>query len=38
MYRLYLLEQIETGEKDIVEGKTLPHKDAIEKLSKKWQN
>jgi predicted transcriptional regulator len=38
MYRLYLLEKIEAGEKDIAEGKTLSHTDAIERLSKKWQN
>lgn len=38
MYRLYLLQKIEAGEKDFAEGKTLPHKDAFERLSKKWQN
>jgi len=38
MYRLYLLQKIEAGEKDIAEGKTLSHRDAIERLSKKWQN
>jgi predicted transcriptional regulator len=38
MYRLYLLQKIEAGEKDVAEGRTLSHKDAIERLSKKWQN
>ncbi|HYA88841.1 MAG TPA: hypothetical protein VEI57_17495 [Nitrospirota bacterium] len=38
MYRLYLLQKIEAGEKDIAEGKTLPHKNAVERLSKRWQN
>ena len=38
MYRLYLLQKIEAGEKDLSEGKTSSHKDAVERLSKKWQN
>ena len=38
MYRLYLLQKIEAGEKDVAEDKTTSHKDAIERLSKKWQN
>ena len=38
MYRLYVLQKIEVGEKDVVEGRTLSHKDAVERLSKKWQN
>ncbi len=38
MYRLYLLQKIEAGEKDVAEGRTLPHKGAVERLSKKWQN
>ena len=38
MYRLYVLQKIEAGEKDIVEGRSLSHKDAVERLSKKWQN
>lgn len=38
MYRLYLLQKIEAGEKDIAEGRTLTHKDAVDRLSKKWQN
>lgn len=36
MYRLYLLQKIEAGEKNVAEGKTLSHKDAVERLSKKW--
>ena len=38
MYRIYLLQKIEAGEKDIAEGKILSQKDAVERLSKKWQN
>lgn len=38
MYRIYLLQKIEAGESDIKEGRTLSHKDAVERLSKKWQN
>lgn len=37
MYRLYLLQKIERGEADIQEGRTLSHKDAMKRLSKKWQ-
>jgi len=38
MYRLYLLQKMEAGEKDVAEGRTSAHKDAVERLSKKWQN
>ena len=38
MYRLYVLQKIEAGEKDIAEGRSLAHKDAVERLSRKWQN
>lgn len=38
MYRIYLLQKIEAGEEDIKEGRILSHKDAVERLSKKWQN
>lgn len=38
MYRIYLLQKIEAGEKDIAEGRALSHKEAAERLSKKWQN
>ncbi len=37
MYRLYLLQKIETGENDIQEGRTLSHAEAKQRLSKKWQ-
>ena len=37
MYRIYLLQKIETGEKDVAEGRTLSHEDAVERLTKKWQ-
>jgi len=35
MYRIYLLQEIEAGEKDIAEGRTISHKEAAERLSKK---
>jgi predicted transcriptional regulator len=38
MYRLYLLEKIEAGEKDIKEGKTLHHDEVVERLSSRWLN
>ncbi|MCH8156509.1 MAG: hypothetical protein IID18_01945 [Nitrospinae bacterium] len=38
MYRLYLLQKIETGENSIREGHTLSHAEAKERLSRKWQN
>ena len=31
-------KKIEAGERDIQEGRTLSHKDAVERLSRKWQN
>ena len=37
MYRLYLLQKIETGELAIRENRTIPHKEAMERLSEKWQ-
>lgn len=37
MYRLYLLEKIEAGEADIREGRTVPHEEAVRRLSRKWQ-
>ena len=38
MYRIYLLQKIEAGEADVKEGRILSHKDAIERLAKKWQH
>lgn len=38
IYRIYLLQKIEAGEADIADGRTLSHKNALERLSKKWQN
>ena len=37
MYRLYLLQKLEAGEADILEGRILSHKDAMKRLAKKWQ-
>jgi predicted transcriptional regulator len=38
MYRIFLLEKIEAGEKDIEEGRTFTHREAMERLSRRWQN
>ncbi len=38
MYRLYLLQKIEAGETNIQEGRILSHKEAMERVSKKWQS
>ena len=38
MYRLYLLQKIEAGETAVKEGKVLSHRDALTRLSKKWQS
>ncbi len=38
MYRIYLLQKIEAGEADIKEGRILSHREAVGRLSKKWQN
>ena len=38
MYRIFMLQKIEAGEKDIAEGRILSHKEAMERLSRKWQN
>ena len=38
IYRIYLLQKIESGEADIKDGRTLSHKDAVERLSSQWQN
>lgn len=37
MYRLYLLEKIEAGEKDIRDGKILSHENVVERFSSKWR-
>jgi len=38
MFRIMLLQKIESGEASIKEGKTLSHDEALKRLSKKWQN
>ena len=38
MYRLYLLQKIETGDAAIKAGNTLTHEETLTRLSKKWQN
>jgi predicted transcriptional regulator len=37
MYRLYLLEKIEAGEKDLREGRVVSHDEAMERLARRWQ-
>lgn len=37
MYRLYVLEKIESGESDIRKGKIFSHKEVWKRLSAKWQ-
>ena len=38
MYRLYLVEKIESGEMDIHNGSVLTHAAAIERISRKWRS
>lgn len=38
MYRIHLLQKIEAGEADIKEERIFKHSEALERLSKKWQN
>jgi hypothetical protein len=38
MYRLYLLEKVESGEKDIQNGNVLTHAAALERISRKWRS
>ena len=38
MYRLYLFQKIEAGETDIQKDRTLSHRDAMKRLSKKWRS
>jgi hypothetical protein len=38
MYRLYVFQKIQDGETDIQAGHLLSHTQAVERLSKKWQN
>ena len=37
-YRLYVLDKIKRGQKDIKEGRTMSHEDVKNRLSAKWQN
>ena len=38
MYRLYLMEKIETAERDVRNGNTLSHSEVQQRIAKKWQN
>ena len=36
MYRLYLLEKIAAGERDILNGAVQTHEDVVQRYSAKW--
>lgn len=38
MYRVYLLQKIETGEAAVREGRTLSHEEVVKQVSRKWRN
>ena len=38
MYRLYLIEKIESAEQDVCGGNTLSHIEAQQRIAQKWQN
>ncbi|HBG05308.1 MAG: hypothetical protein A2075_20665 [Geobacteraceae bacterium GWC2_58_44] len=38
MYRLYLMEKIETAEEDLRNGKTLSHTEVQQRIAQKWQS
>jgi len=38
LYRILLLQKIESGEAAVLEGKTLSHDETLKRLSRKWQN
>ena len=35
-YHLYILQQIENGQRDAAAGRTIPHEDVVRELSRKW--
>ena len=37
MYRLYVFQKIQDGERDIDAGRTIPHEQVVERFSQKWQ-
>lgn len=37
MYRLYMLQKIESGEKAFKEGRIFTHKEAVKRIKKRWQ-
>ncbi|MEO0096182.1 MAG: hypothetical protein ABIL46_05100 [candidate division WOR-3 bacterium] len=37
MYRLYMLQKIETGENAINKGKIFSHKTVLKKFEKRWR-
>ena len=37
MYRLYLFQKIQDGDRDIEAGRVLSHDQVVERFSRKWQ-
>ena len=37
MYRLYLFQKIQDGDRDIEAGRVLSHEQVVERFSKKWR-
>jgi predicted transcriptional regulator len=35
-YHLYVLQQIENGQRDAAEGRTVPHDEIVRELTRKW--
>jgi hypothetical protein len=37
MYRLYVFQKIQDGERDIDAGRPIPHEQVVERFAQKWQ-
>jgi predicted transcriptional regulator len=35
-YHLHILQQIENGQRDATEGRTIPHEEVVRELTRKW--
>ena len=38
MYRLYLFQKIQDGDRDIEAGRTIPHEQVVKRFAQKWQS
>jgi hypothetical protein len=38
MYRLYLFQKIQDGERDIETSRIIPHEQVVERFARKWQS